>query len=406
MDSFIAWMSFSESERRRVMDAIDTLRQKDARDELGLGAIRDGFADLFFPGTGTVQTRARYFLFVPWMYRELEAKGRDPAEVARLAREMEIGLIEALEAGGERDGIIGIVARRRLKRLPSNIYWLGMQTWRICQARGGQDDFHRALRRRSPVSLLKNDDGERADGAARGAWHAGLPPKPADFPKKATFALTRREAEYLRERVVTTAPGSLLSFLVREEAGWEPTAFPWEHPYFGSFPADLREALRQARRFSEAMHGASVLYNLLLAEKAESDELVATYREWIEEWAAERRAEAPPPAGPWPDAPFWAMASKSGRATSVRTRGFAREWVDHVGNVVGGAAPDSPFARDLVLRRELEVKGSQKARLHNEAARRLWNGGAGLGRIDYRWRNAQRILLDIHDGLSGAARHA
>ena len=133
MESFIAWMSFSESERRRVMDAIDTLRQKDARDELGLGAIRDGFADLLFPGTGTVQTRAKYFLFVPWIYRELEANGRDPAEVARLAREMEIGLIEALEAGGEKDGIIGIVARRRLKRLPSNIYWLGLQKWRICQ---------------------------------------------------------------------------------------------------------------------------------------------------------------------------------------------------------------------------------------------------------------------------------
>ena len=57
MDSFIAWMSFSESERRRVMEAIDTLRQKDARDELSLDAIRDGFADLLFPGTGTVRTR-------------------------------------------------------------------------------------------------------------------------------------------------------------------------------------------------------------------------------------------------------------------------------------------------------------------------------------------------------------
>jgi len=73
--SFIAWISFSESERRRVMDAIETLRQKEARDELGLGAIRNGFAVLFFLGTGTVQTQAKYFLFVPWIYRDLEAKG-------------------------------------------------------------------------------------------------------------------------------------------------------------------------------------------------------------------------------------------------------------------------------------------------------------------------------------------
>lgn len=244
------------------------------------------------------------------------------------------------------------------------------------------------------------------NGGARGAWRAGLSPRPADCPKKATFALTQREAEYLHEHVVTTAPGTLLSFLVREDVGWEPTALPWEHPSFGRFPAELREALRQARSLSEAMHGSSVLYHLLLAEKTESDEFIATYREWIEEWAAERRADAPPPAGPWPDAPFWAMASKSGRAISARTRGFASEWSAHVANVASGTAPDSPFARDLVLRRELEVKGSQKARLHNEAARRLWNGGAGLGRIDYRWRNAQRVLLDIHDGLSGGGADA
>lgn len=321
--------------------------------------------------------------------------------MARLAREMEIGLIDALEAGGEKEGIIGVVARRRLKRLPSNIYWLGLQTWRICQARGGQDDFHRSLRRRAPLDLLKNDDREVVDGGGRGAWHAGLPPKPAEFPKKATFALTQRDAEYLRERVLTTSPGTLLSVLFREEAGWETTEFPWEHPSFGSFPADLREQLRQARRFSESMHGAAILYNLLLAEKTRDEERIGAYREWIEEWAAERRADVTIPAGPWPDAAFWAMASRSGRTIGARTRTFASEWSAHIANVVAGTAPDSPLARDLVLRRELEVKGSQKARLHNEAARGLWNGGAGLGRIDYRWGNAQRILLDIHDGLSG-----
>ena len=39
-------------------------------------------ADAFFPGTSTIQTRARYFLFVSWVYRELEKK-RVPSEKVR-----------------------------------------------------------------------------------------------------------------------------------------------------------------------------------------------------------------------------------------------------------------------------------------------------------------------------------
>jgi len=30
--------------------------------------VRDAFSDLMFPGTSTAQTRATYFLLVPWYY--------------------------------------------------------------------------------------------------------------------------------------------------------------------------------------------------------------------------------------------------------------------------------------------------------------------------------------------------
>lgn len=33
-------------------------RERDTRDKLGLGGIRDTFADTLFPGTSTIQTRA------------------------------------------------------------------------------------------------------------------------------------------------------------------------------------------------------------------------------------------------------------------------------------------------------------------------------------------------------------
>ena len=42
-----------------------------AVDELGIGIIRDAFANYFFPGTSTIQTRAKYFLIVPYVLRDV-----------------------------------------------------------------------------------------------------------------------------------------------------------------------------------------------------------------------------------------------------------------------------------------------------------------------------------------------
>ena len=62
----------SEKQRRQILEAIDLFREKDTRDELGIAGIRDTFSDILFSGTGSLQTRARYFFFVPWMYLRFE----------------------------------------------------------------------------------------------------------------------------------------------------------------------------------------------------------------------------------------------------------------------------------------------------------------------------------------------
>ena len=55
----LGWIDFSKTERNKVLSVIHQLEESAAVDEVGLGAIRDGFADYFFPGTSTVQTRAK-----------------------------------------------------------------------------------------------------------------------------------------------------------------------------------------------------------------------------------------------------------------------------------------------------------------------------------------------------------
>src|SRR5215208_3574696 len=74
MGSSFSWLDYSEHERRKMLEVIHLFQEKDTRDELGIGTVRDAFADMLFPGTSTIQTRARYFLFVPWIYRGLERR--------------------------------------------------------------------------------------------------------------------------------------------------------------------------------------------------------------------------------------------------------------------------------------------------------------------------------------------
>lgn len=52
------------------MDVINLLSEQGAVDELGIGIVRDAFANYFFPGTSTIQTRAKYFLIVPYILKE------------------------------------------------------------------------------------------------------------------------------------------------------------------------------------------------------------------------------------------------------------------------------------------------------------------------------------------------
>ena len=63
----IAWLDTSSDEQRRVRELIALFAQSESRDELGIGQVRDAFSEMLFPGTSVIQTRARYFLFVPWI---------------------------------------------------------------------------------------------------------------------------------------------------------------------------------------------------------------------------------------------------------------------------------------------------------------------------------------------------
>lgn len=405
MPSTFTWLDYSEHDRRRMMDVVSLFRERETRDELGIGAIRDAFADLFFPGTSTIQTRARYVLFVAWIYRQLEAERVRPADVPTLARQREMALIYALERGGEQTGVIGIDARDRLQRLPSNIYWQGLAAWGIRLFHGSQEQYHRSFASLPVVQHRnrRNDDGEPVDGRVFANWHADLPSPPAAWLQQVDFRLSADEAVYLQERITFRAPTSLLAYLVGAGLSTEWKDFPWEHPGMADAPPATRTNLGHARNFSEMFHGLALLYNLLLAEKAGHQERIDEYQTKLSDWYARLMVRANA-VQDWDIAEFWSIVEVQPHTVTSRTRRFVNWWIETVRSATSlDALISSPATRVAIAERELALKGAQ-ARLHNRRALELWTGAAGTTQLSYRWAVAQQMVADILAGLLSGSR--
>ena len=111
-------------------------------------------------------------------------------------------LIYALLDSDDTNGVIGKDAKKNLQRLPSNIYWQGLEAWGIRRFPYSISDYHRSL---DAFYKLGKDSShsfeEEIDGLEkRRNWHPELPLAPDDFPdKNASFRLTYEEASISRK---------------------------------------------------------------------------------------------------------------------------------------------------------------------------------------------------------------
>lgn len=392
-----------------MLEIVDLFREKGTLDELGFGGIRDSFADLFFPGISTIQTRARYLLFVPWVYRALELAGVPFAQVDARARGDQARLARALQSGGEGEaqGVIGIVAGEALLRPPAQIYWGALSRFGIWRFPGSLAQYYGAASRAETArSTVHSDDGDLVEQTGIVGWHRGLPPAPASLFESTTMALTSEEAEYLHERIMVEAPGTLLIRCIDGSRRLGAIDYPWQHPDFHAFPKNLKTEIEHAQRFSLVAFGAVLLYNLMLAEKADeielpvSEGLVEQRRQEMQVWAKEV-TDTGHFIAKWATDEFWALVQTPQHRTGPRTLRFVEEVIAFARDSPSSLA-DNAAARGLIRNRELSLKGGL-ARLTNRRALERYSGAAGLSRMNYRWPNVKQIVKDIQQGLARRA---
>jgi hypothetical protein len=274
----IGWIDYGSRDRNKILSVLSLLSTPEAVDELGIGVVRDGFADILFPGISTIQTRAKYFLLVPYIMMELERENilSPKSFLDRLSKE-EIALISLLKKDNAK-GVFGGRAGERLQRKPSSIYWNGFYTFGIFQnyARLSLNGYVRAVcalkREKRLLSAIGHIEKSEGTGdadmycSACGFWR--VPPPPENWRENVTMELTVEEASFLRERIIKSehSKDSLLAYILRNKI------YEVKDYYDISIiekkiklPQTIHKDYKMALDFAEFIYGANIRYNVILS---------------------------------------------------------------------------------------------------------------------------------------------
>lgn len=388
----LGWIDFSKEQRNKVIRVINLLSEPEAVDELGVGIIRDGFANKFFPGTSTIQTRAKYFLLVPYILNELEYKKSMTADrMMNSLYEQELNLIDVLKKSGE-NGVIGALSGKKLKRKPSDIYWNGIRTYGIFT--GGK----MSLQNYAKVSCLLKDkqqkikeqgslkskddenDGDDTD-ATSGEFHSfwNLPDYSSDWKEDLSITLSEKEAEFLKSQIVLTCPDSIIGYVLKNDYT--------DFLMFESFndiegmvsllPDNIRTDYILAKEFADFIYGAHLRYNVLLS-KGEDDNVNA---EW-ELWHSQMKSFA--------GINLYDIFS-SLNVNNFKLKKFLFDCKEAM------LKDDIDKLDEVVTNREISIKGKKRSKICNNEFE--YEGWTGIGKLQYRLRNGQNVIRDIYEGL-------
>lgn len=392
----LGWIDFSKADRQKALDVINLLSEKGAVDELGIGIVRDAFANYFFPGTSTIQTRAKYFLIVSYILKEVEAGkfGKDVNKVRKAVDDAEKKCaIKLLDAKPKPDGVIGerVLPRGWVARKPSDIYWNGIRTYKIFCNDGISVSEYIPLAIRfceqKSVSRIgnRNDDAEESDRDDSDAGDNGnirlwnLPIYHDDWREKLTIELTREEALYLDRQIQKSTKGSLLEYILKHHIDMN------KYDGFASLAAELSEMvdeklaymMKLACGFSELVYMARVRYNFILSEG--ENELAVDEWERVQSNIKQRA-----------NVDLNAVFSEL-KLLNPQTAGFLH------GIQAAFMSSNVELADELIRKRERSLKGANRAKLGRtkEFDHDKWIGG---GELDYRFFNARGIVNDIYAG--------
>lgn len=385
----IGWVDFSKEQRGKVLSVLKLLSEPGALDELGIGIIRDSFADVLFPGTSTIQTRAKYFFVVPYIMLEIEKhKKIKPHEFLSLLDQKEVELIDILDKDGA-EGVIGVDARGKLKRKPSSIYWNALKTYgffanqrltlseyvkAFCMGRDNKQNI-RSAGNNKRNSEEASDDADGVDGMYN-FWRIPVPEP--NWREGLTIDLSQEEATFLKQKIITmpNTKDSLMALVLRESRNdfCEYGAFNDLDTLIPAMPEMMKNDYIMARDFAQFIYGAQIRYNVIFT-KGEDVEVIEAWESWKN------------------DAPQIELERMFARldVRNLSLRHFLKAYQNTL--------RDEVELDKLIIAREKQLKGASRSKLINENMYQYDGKLINMGKLYYRFYNTQRIIGDIFEGL-------
>jgi hypothetical protein len=382
VEPMLGWTYLSRDALARAKAQMDE-ESLGVRDEVGFLTIHQRYADHFFPGTSVLHKRARYTIFVPWLFEDL-AGFVGPA-ATRALHERERVLAGRLSRIGEAQVIGGRVYPNPSSQPPSTVYWNALAVWgrtisrsqahyQIKSMRGGTDDDGQPLIHATPpfVTLPERPS----------AWHDGA----------LTLRLTPAEAAFLRERLGqlrrhSSHELSLLARLIRAEAA--PPPGMWADEVRALAGSDRSLLVRAQQAASLAGVGRAVYDALLerLCETQDRREVSARHRNHLADMVEKYGANALELDVSALEADVGALPTK---LRSVLTA--TQEWI------ASKSANPEPLLDAYTLAEERKGPRARLAPTPNGRARRLeWlsDEHALAAPLHYRWEQVSTFLNDL-----------
>ena len=393
----IGWIDFSRNDRSKVLNVLASLGERETLDELGISPIRDGFAELFFPGTSTLQTKAKYFLIIPYACRMVELSDiSTPEKASEMLYEIERECCEKLceVHSDNRQGIIGNDAIGRenwVKRAPSVLYWAGLRKFGICtrdklSLSGYLKVMCAQKSRKAQIKsfgkLGNRNDGDDMDDLDAGEAHLyHYFDVPADFKRDAwrndlSLRLTQSEAAFLKEKIIENAKGSLLADILEKNKREFCAAGSFEE--IGAFvPEHLQREYKLALDFSKFLYALRVVYNVIVSN-GENKRAAEEFQSISENFEA------------WADVDIETIFLRLGIAN-----GRLKRFLLAAQNAM--RIRDEEELKRQIKERERSIKGESRSKCYHAGTfdPEEWFGG---GYLDYRFPNARTIISDIFEG--------
>lgn len=388
----IGWVDFSKSDRDMVMSVLRQLTEPGAVDELGIGTVRDAFSDIFFPGTTTIQTRAKYLFLIPYICLELERSDKQSSrEFIATLEQSELDLIDLL-AKDNAEGVIGSRSRQTLKRKPSSIYWNALRKYGFfteplmlseyaalfCAQRKAADHQRMSGKRKSRDEDDTTDD---SDTGMRGTAFWRIPTFVEDWRDHVTIDLNVKEATYLREKICLQPEmrDSLLALVLRKSRldFTEFESFDEISVLQDLMPPEMWQDYSLARDFSKFIFGAQVRYNVIFSE-GQNENANKLWGKYIEER---------------PTVNLFAVQARI--KPRERVMRFLKKFQSAIDNL---EELDS-----LIINREKELKGTSRAKLTNKELYHYDDKNVNMDPLTYRLGNVQRIVRDVFEGMNNNA---